>query len=236
MKVLPWSHSAMNDFETCAKAYFHKRIAKDVVETQGDAAAWGDEAHKFIEYELKRQNGTTLAPEQLDAIAKGKLMYFNTYMPWIDTLFAMEPDQLLPEQQLAINKELQPCDWMDKRVWCRGIIDVLLIKGDRARAIDWKTGKRKPNSRQLKLFALLIFIHYPQVMKVKTDFIWLATNEIDSEHFTRNQEAELWQEFLPSLAAYNKAFKEETFPPKKSGLCAGWCPVTSCENWRPKRR
>lgn len=552
MKVLPWSHSALNDFTTCPKAFYHKRIAKDVVETQGDAAAWGDEAHKFIEYEIKRQKGDLPTQEQQEAIIKGKLTHFNTYVPWIETLFAMKPDLLLPEQQLSIGRDLKPCDWMAKGVWCRGIIDVLLIKGDRARAIDWKglaldtplptpwgwttmgdvqvgdllfsksgeqctvvgksqvknlrcyellfddtskvvcdeehlweladgvvrgiqdipggshikvteplaipdvalpidpyvlglwlaegkhtsgeitkpdaevwaevqrrgyavshdysekaqdgkcqvrtvyglrgrlkslgvlgnkhipfpylrsgytqrlallqglmdgdgnanshrkqavftttdkaisdqvmelllslgqrpnqstvtargfgvetvaypiafrpiginpfllprkrdricpswgvgrsstrrvvsitevpsvptqciavdsidhtflcsksmipthnTGKRKLNSRQLKLFALLVFIHYPEVMQVKTDFIWLATNEIDSEKYSRDQEAELWQEFLPDLAAFNRAFKEETFPPKKSGLCAGWCPVTSCENWRPKRR
>ena len=104
-----------------------------------------------------------------------------------------------------------------------------------AYALDWKTGKRKPDSQQLRLFALLVFAHYPHVQECKTEFVWLKTGERDDAVYRREQEAEMWQPFLPSLARYNAAFKQEMWAPRKSGLCRGWCPVTSCEFWSPKK-
>lgn len=226
----------MGDFENCPKSFYEKRITKSVRDTQGEEATWGDHVHKFFEYTIKSMQGLPLDAVQTTLILQGnEEPALTKYLPIIQSLFAMEPDVMIAENQMAINKAIQPCDWFAKDVWCRGIIDVMLIKGNRARAIDWKTGKRKFNSRQLKLFALMVFIHYPQVMECKTDFVWLKTGEIDSETYKREQEAELWQEFLPSLAKYNAAFKAEIFPPRKSGLCNGWCPVTSCEFWQPKR-
>lgn len=235
MRPIAWSHSAMGDFESCPKSFYHKRIAKDVKDVQGEEATWGDQVHKFFEAVINEMNGLPLSAVQTTMVLQGKEGYLKKYLPYIELLFSMKADEMVAEKQMAINRELKPCDWFAKDVWCRGIIDVLLVKGHRARAIDWKTGKRKQNSRQLKLFALLVFLFYPEVTECKTDFVWLKTDEIDSETYYRSQEADLWQEFLPSLAKYNAAFKAEIFPPKKSGLCNGWCPVTSCEFWAPKR-
>lgn len=235
MKPIAWSHSAMGDFESCPKSFYHKRIAKDVKDSQGEEATWGDLVHKFFEHTINLKKGLLLTEAQQKIVDQGNEGVLQKYLPYIDLLFAMKADALIAEKQMAINRALQPCDWFAPDVWCRGIIDVLLVKGHRARAIDWKTGKRKMNSKQLKLFALFVFLFYPEVTECKTDFIWLKTDEIDTETYCRSQEADLWQEFLPSLAKYNAAFKAEIFPPKKSGLCNGWCPVTSCEFWAPKR-
>ena len=229
-----WSHSSLSDFESCPRAYYEKRIVKSVKDTQGVAAAWGEQVHTYFEYDVKRRNGTPITAEEEKCIATNAPN--SAYAaPLLDTLFEMQADAVHPELELAIDKAFKPCAWDAPEVWCRGIIDVLLIKGTRARALDWKTGKRKLDSRQLKLFALLIFAHFPEIAQCKTDFVWLKTSEIDSAVYTRAQEGELWQEFLPLLTQYKVAFKTEIFPPKRSGLCNGWCPVTSCENWRPKR-
>ena len=34
---------------------------------------------------------------------------------------------------------------------------------------------------------------------------------------------------------YAQAFKTDTWQPRPSGLCNGWCPVKTCEFWQPKR-
>lgn len=236
---LPWSHSAMSDFLNCPKQYYHKRVAKDVQDTQGEAALWGDQVHKFFEASILAAYGeeveadiiwSTLRLQGLDPTES-----FEVYRPYLDAVLALPHDTILPERQYAINRALTPCDWTAPDVWCRGIIDVLLLKGDKAYALDWKTGKRKPDSKQLKLFALLVFIHHPETNSVKTGFVWLQTGETDYETYTRAQEAELWQEFLPDLARYTAAFRQDMWTPRKSGLCRGWCPVTTCEFWEPKR-
>lgn len=236
LKPTAWSFTALSDFENCPKQFYHKRVAKDVKDEMGDAALWGDNVHKFFEYSILHHQGLPIEAVEATSILQGAEAEFALYKPYLEAVLALPVDELFAERQYAITKHLVPCDWFAKDVWCRGIIDVLAIKGSKAYALDWKTGKRKPNSRQLKLFALLVFLHHPQIDTVKTEFVWLKTGERDTETYTRSQEAELWQEFVPSLARFKAAFKAEVFPPRTSGLCNGWCPVTQCEHWKPKRK
>jgi hypothetical protein len=81
----------------------------------------------------------------------------------------------------------------------------------------------------------MVFAHYEDIQVVNTAYFWLADKARDSETYTRGQVPELWNEFLPDLHQYKKAAKTMTFNPKPSGLCNGWCPVTGCEFWKPKR-
>lgn len=223
MKPLAWSHSALNDFNTCPKAYFHKRIAKDVVDTAGEAAMWGDRVHKAFEAYLKGYKaGAILDPE------------LEIYQGYLDNI-AARPGEMYVEMQLAINKKLEPCDWFAKDVWMRGIIDVLHVNGTVGTVLDHKTGKPKSDPRQLKLFALLVFIHFPEVVQCDSEFQWLKFGTTDSASYLRSQEGGLWQELLPDLLRYRTAFKLEVFNPRPSGLCNGWCPVKQCQHWKPKR-
>lgn len=223
MKPIAWSHSALQDFNTCPKAFYHKRIAKDVKESQGEAAMWGDRVHKAFEVYLQgAEAGVMLDPE------------LEIYHGMLDDV-RRKPGELFAEQKLAINKRLQPCDWFDKDVWMRGIIDVLIKDGATAWVLDWKTGKQKDDPRQLKLFALLVFIHHPEVRNCITEFRWLRTGNTTGATYFRHQESNLWGEMLPDLLRYKMAFKHEIFVPRQSGLCNGWCPVQQCEYWKPKR-
>lgn len=222
MKPQAWSHTALNNFLTCPRQFYHLRVAKDVQDSKNEAALWGDRVHKAFEARLR--DGTALPPE---------LGIYEGYCAAIAK--QAEGKTLLVEQQYAIDRNLQPCDWFSKEVWCRGIVDVLVVNGARAKVLDHKTGKRKPDFRQLKLFALLTFIHHPQVDTVDTAFSWIKERALDSEVFTRDQIPALWQEFLPDLQAYRTAFKTETWTPRESGLCRGWCPVKQCMFYKDKR-
>jgi hypothetical protein len=229
----------MSDFLNCPKQYYHKRVAKDVQDSQGEAALWGDQVHKFFEASILQFNGEQPAADEIWATLHLQGMdpdeSFKVYMPYLESVLGLPRDVILPERQYAIGKDLKPCDWFDKEVWCRGIIDVLILKGDKAYALDWKTGKRKEGSKQLRLFALMVFLHHPEIQSVKTGFVWLKEGLSDYETFHRREEADLWQSFVGDLAKYNAAFKADVWTPRKSGLCKGWCPVTGCEFWEPKR-
>jgi hypothetical protein len=224
---LPWSFSALlSDFKNCPLAYYRKRIAKDVDDPPNAAGAYGDRAHKAFEAYLNALKAG--APIPLDE-------EFEQYKNYLDRI-ACTPGEMHVECKYAISRELQPCDFFEKGVvWARAIIDVLHLDGTTARAIDHKTGKRKPDTTQLKLSALFIFIHHPEIEVVKTAYFWLKENKLDKAVFHRSQEAELWASFVPDLLAYKRAFHTMTFKPKPSGLCNGWCPVTDCEYWKPKR-
>lgn len=217
-KPLPWSFSSLNKFVTCPNQYLETKILKNFKDEPGETALWGTYIHKCIE----------------DAVNDGAAVPDNAkiYMPqvWIaiDGLQGAHA-----EVELALNSSQQPCAW--ETAWVRGIIDLLKIKGNEAKAIDWKLGKIKPDSKQLKLFALLVFHHHPEVDIVHTSFEWLQFKTHTRESFTRDQIPELWNVFVGDLTQYARAFKTDTWQKRPSGLCNGWCPVESCQHWRPKK-
>lgn len=215
-KMPAWSYSSLTKFETCPKQYYHIKVAKDVVEKPTEATIWGERVHKHLEDRVKY--GTPL-PDIL-----------RNYEKFVQPI-ADKPGIKLVEQQFAINAAMQPTGWFAEDAWCRGIVDVGILSGSKGVLLDYKTGKRKPESSQLKLFAALAFAHYESLKTVHTGFIWLKDNKMDTETFTRDGVAMVWQEFLPRVQRLERAYKENKFIPKPSGLCRAWCPVprSKCE-------
>jgi hypothetical protein len=146
------------------------------------------------------------------------------YAKYVDKIFTYEGKRVV-EERMAINNNFRPTKWMAKDVWCRGIIDIGVVGSNKAYLLDWKTGKRKPDSDQLMLFAALAFAHYPWIDTVVTGFIWLKDSKFDKEVFTRDQITEIWNEFLPRLQRLEISFTDNKWQAKPSGLCKNWCPV-----------
>ncbi len=220
MKPPAWSYSSLNAFETCPRQFYHYKVAKDVKEPANEAAAWGNRFHEAADRFFKTRE---LAAEM------------EQYRPYLEGFVEFgKGATLLSEQKLAINRDLMPCDWFAKDVWCRGIVDVLTMRESTGMAYidDHKSGKKKPDSGQLKLFSLLVFAHYPRVQIATTSYRWLqhigTPEERTTEFHYRSQEHELWGDFLPRLKQFAHAFKTETFTPRPSGLCRKWCAVTEC--------
>lgn len=222
MTMPSWSHTALTNFENCPKKFYHLRVAKDVTDTPGEAALWGQRVHTFLENRVR--DGTPLPPElqEYESIVQ-------KIMPSDDNV------EVLIEKQLAINRAFQPCAWDAEDVWCRGIVDFGLLKPGKALLLDWKTGKRKQDNDQLQLFALLGFAHYPHVNFISTGFIWLKESKIDVNHFDRKEIPTLWQTFLPRVSRMERAYENNEWPVKPSGLCRAWCPVISCQYNGKKR-
>lgn len=210
MKMPPWSYSSLTAFETCPRQYKHVKITKDVVEIKHEATTWGSTVHKHLED--RARDGTPLP----QAIAQ--------YEPIIAPIANSRGDKLI-EQQFALSSDLKPTTWTAENAWCRGIVDIGVLTSKQAVLLDWKTGKRKTDSSQLKLFAGMAFAHYESVTTVVTGFIWLKANKVDKQRFEREDVPLIWGEFLPRVKRMERAFAEDKFPPKPSGLCGKWCPV-----------
>lgn len=217
-----WSYSSLTKFETCPRQYYLTRVAKKVVETQGEAAKEGDAVHKAFEDSVKTQQPL---PEK--------------YSQWQPILMKINSakGKREPELRIALNKSFQPVKWFDKTAWCRGIVDISIENGNKAIALDYKTGKRKPESTQLMLFAALLMHQKPYLERVTTGFVWLKDKKIDRDRFTRDQLGIIWQEFVPRVQRLEQAYDKDKWVPRPSGLCNGWCPVgrANCEFWREKR-
>jgi hypothetical protein len=220
---LPWSHTALNGFETCARQFEEVKVLRNYQDTQNEAALWGDAFHKAAEKWIGAE--VAGAPIPLPDIVQNYHGYLRQFVD--------RPGDTYVERQYALDRQLAPCDFLDppgtKRVWCRGIIDVLTLLGKEAWVDDHKTGKRKVDNQQLVIFALLVFYHHPEIETVHTAFHWVKTNEKDSKSFHRSQIAELWATLTPKLERYKAAFHSGIFPPRPSGLCKRHCPVDTCE-------
>lgn len=219
--MVAWSHTSLKQFLTCPRQYQEIRVLKNFKEEDSVRNIWGNRVHGAFEAALK--DGSKLPPDM------------DVWNPLLDG-FRKLRGQLHVENQLALTEGFQPCDWWAKDTWVRGVIDALWVRNDGvAQAVDWKTGKRKLDSDQLALFALLVFHHYPAVNEVRTMFVWLKTGQSDMNTYHRKQIPELWQLFLTNVKRLESCMQTGTWVPRTSGLCSEWCPVVTCQ-FNGKRR
>jgi hypothetical protein len=215
VKKPAWSYSALTAFETCPRRYHLTRVAKTVPDPPGEAALWGTEVHKHLE--LRAKDSTPL-PETLKYLE-----------PMMAKILDKPHDELYVEKQYCLNADMQPVAWFAKDAWCRGVVDLGLRKGKKVLVLDHKTGKRKPDSDQLQLFAALVMTEDKAIDAVTTGFLWLKDRKIDREQFTRDDIPTIWQNFIPRVRRLESAFEKDRWEAKPSGLCKNWCPCTTCE-------
>ena len=51
----------------------------------------------------------------------------------------------------------------------------------------------------------------------------------------RDQSKELWGKFTPTLRQMLEAYETDVWQPRQNFRCYGFCPLTDCEFWKPKR-
>lgn len=224
MKSTPaWSYSSLKTFQSCPKKYYHLRVAKDVIEPQGEAALYGTRAHKAAEEYLR--DGKDLEPE------------FEFMRKHLDTL-AKIPGTHMYEFKLALNKELRPREFFAQDVWFRGVVDLLIISEDRtsARIIDYKFGKSKnADTSQLQLMALAVFKNFPTVERAKAGLLFCAEDKLIPTKYDQEDAPIMWSEWISETKRLEAAYESGVWNASPSGLCRGWCPVEKCAHWQPRR-
>lgn len=206
-----WTYSQLEKFETCPKQFYHVRVLRDVSEPPTEHTIWGERVHTAMEERVRDSKPLPTGMEHWEGIA---------------SKLAALPGDKYCEVQMAIDRAFQPAEW--KSAWSRGIADLLIVNGKQAGTFDYKTGKRKP-SEQLMLYAGYTFAQFPEVEQVETCFVWLKEKKLDRQIFTRDDIPTIWDAFLPRVAKLESAHERGKWPARPSGLCKGWCAVTSCE-------
>lgn len=211
---MPLSFSRLSTFEQCETKFEHLYVRKSVVDAGGVASIYGDRVHKQLEdYGRAKISGAPIT--DVTEITK--------HMGLVDVILK-QPGEKYFEHQMALTKDKSACGWMDKDVWLRAIADVLVVNGDKAMVVDWKTGKVKDNPLQLRLFAAVVFEQYPEVQRVSTMFVWLAHNHVTELIFERHMLADMWNTILPRMLAVQSAVDLGVYKSKPSGLC-NYCPA-----------
>jgi len=217
--TLTHSYSAIKLYENCPYRYYRQRVAKDIVDEGGEASRYGERIHKYLEDRLRD------AAELPQEAARYEVLCQSVER-------AAAGGQLLIENELCLNEQLQPTGWWDADAWLRSKLDILVVKGNNATVMDWKTGKRRPDFFQMQIFAVQVFKHFPEVKAVGTSLVWLKDMALDSETYLREDMNNVWAEIMGKVRRIYQSLEHDNWPARPSGLCR-YCPVRhDCDSAR----
>ena len=219
MTKLAHSYTAIKQYNSCPKRYYHQRITKEVKDQPGAATVYGERVHKQLEDYLKAP--ANALPAESAALKPLCDMF---------TEQVQGSGQILVEQEYTLNSNLEPTNWFAPDAWLRFKLDVLVVRDNNTAIVaDWKTGKRRPDFDQLEMFAVAVFKFWPEVTKVSSLFIWTKENAIDKEIYRREHEDAMWTKLMTNIHRIEKSLETDNWPAKPSGLCK-FCPCKGfCE-------
>jgi hypothetical protein len=191
------------------------KIAKDYIEKETEAMLYGTLFHEAAENFVKND---TPIPEKFKYAEAALISLKN------------KPGKKLCEYKLGLTEDLEPCGFFDENVWFRGIADLIILDGDTAWVVDYKTGKsaRYADKGQLELMALATFKHFPEVKKVKAGLLFVIAKALIKDSYDSTAAPILWKKWLADYARMEKALETDTWNPRPSGLCRQHCAVIDC--------
>ena len=220
MADFTWSFSSLKEYINCPKKYQEVRILKNYSFVDTPQTIYGKEVHTALE--LYVRDGKPLAKN------------YMRFKKMVDALIAI-PGVKYPEYKMALTKKMEQCDFDDENRWVRGIADLVIVDGDQAYIIDYKTGSNKyPDTKQLKLMAVMAFVCFPKVNKIKAGLLFCMKNSFVQESYTREDIHKSWKSFQTPLDRLTNSYTFNTWTPNPTPLC-GWCPVETCSHHRPRR-
>lgn len=193
-------------------------MAKDVKDEGSVATIYGQEVHKAAEEYVKKA---------MPIPAK-----FSYIKDFIDVLKGI-PGEKHCELKLGVRKTdtgFEACDFFDADVWMRGIVDLLIVNGDKGFIVDYKTSKnaKYADTKQLDLMAGAAFVHFPSLNRLKSALAFVVSNEFVRREHVREDMDKYLNTFSPQLERLEGAHSTGVWNPVSGPLCR-FCPVKSCE-------
>jgi CRISPR/Cas system-associated exonuclease Cas4 (RecB family) len=214
-KIPAWSYSSIKLYDQCPKKFYHLRVAKDVTEPPTDAILYGKEFHSAAEHYVRDD---VPIPSQ-----------FSFVKSTLDSLKQLEGIKHC-EFEMGLTENLEPCGFKDPKVWWRGIADLLIINGNEARCVDYKTGKsaKYADTDQLELMALAIFKFFPEVKKVKGGLLFVISKNFIKDSYDAEKQDKMWVKWIAEHNRMKFSYANNVWNPRPSGLCKKYCPVLEC--------
>ena len=219
---MPLSFSRLSTFEQCPAQFDYLYVSKRVQNTMNEASEYGDRVHKVLEAygnAIVAGSEATVAAVALEDSLEAK-QSLERWGPLVEKITSRNGDKYF-EHQMSVNRQLQPVDWFAKDVWIRSIADVLVVDGDTAYCLDYKTGKVKENPTQLQLFAAMVMWHFPQVTKVKTSFVWLKFDQVTNAVYERRFLDALWRALEPRFDKVQEVIDLGVLTPSQAACALG---------------
>lgn len=228
-KITNWSFSRWQEYVLCPFKAYCKVILK-LKEPGGPAMDNGNEKHSLAEAfvgakvpemgynESPRSKEFTAA---LKKAASGKLpTSLETFAEEFKTLRAKKYQT---EIQLCFRKDWSMTRWDDwNGVWLRVKIDAHSVQDRRGVMADYKTGKKYPekHDKSLELYALAMFIMYPQLETVTAALWYLDIGEETVHEFNRSEVEKLKKQWEKDTF---RMLNDQRFTPKPSNFACRYC-------------
>ena len=216
---IAWSYSSIKTFEQCPKKYYHLKILKDIKDSGNTATIYGQEVHKAAEDYVK--DGTPI-PEKF------------AYIRGVVERIGSQEGKKYTELKMGLSKTEEgyaPCKFLGKDVWWRGIADVVVINGNTAYSIDYKTSKnaRYADTKQLDLIAGALFTWFPQLDTIRSALVFVVSGDVVKKDHYREHMNKYLNTFESALDRLDNAEQSAVWNAVTGPLCR-FCPVVSCEH------
>lgn len=197
LRYAPWSISKADTLERCPSQFHYRYVLKEKEARKGTQALVGVSAHAIQEFALLRQPThevlVSYAQEQMEqdgltgaekTEVAGKLPGISDFVKNIQAIkAAYGVRRELIEHKLAMNAQLEGCDFNDPTRLIRGVLDYGLDTSSGVfLLIDHKSGKRKPiqqHSVQFYVYMAMIIANYPDVLGVQSAINYFGAPELD---------------------------------------------------------
>ena len=162
------SHSSADRFQTCPYAYEREKLIKDVPYTETEATSWGTRCHDYLERFVKGEE-VNLSELMMDDLT-----------PVMQYMRDFPADYKNAETEWAFNRRGEMCDFNDPDAMFGGYTDFEAVTRDKGWVCDYKSGKRHTKFEQVELYALTLWLRYPQVNQINVMYMWLKDRTPDT--------------------------------------------------------
>lgn len=211
-----WSYSSISLFSQCPQKYYRMRVKKDIVEPPQDHLMYGTAVHKAAEDYVR--DGTPIPAK------------FGFIQEQLDKLVAIEGTKYC-EYEMGLDRNLQPCGFRSEESWWNGIADLIIINGEKAYLVDYKTSKssKYADTKQLELLSLAIFKHFPQVKKIKAGLLFVVAKDFVKVEYTADGALNgAWLKWISETGRLEMAIQNDVWNAKPNFTCRSFCHVTDC--------
>ena len=201
--MITYSYSSLKTYEQCPQKFKFGRIDK-LPEPSGEAAERGKTLHSAIEANVKGE--TDILPIEIEHVR-----------PSINELKVMGAEA---EKEFAIDLDWKPVSFFDKKARFRGIIDIYAKNGEKAIVLDWKSGKVRDYSDQVRVYAAVSFALDDELQLVKPVIAFIDQKK-------EQEYPSIPREVYPSIRAdverrMSAIDNDSVYAPNPGFLCK-WC-------------
>lgn len=215
-RLRSWSFSTWDRFANgCKRRVRYQKIDK-LPDPPGPQMARGNRIHKQLEDYLLYENQPF--PSSFPKTPNSTINEM-----WREEVDALVEEGAEAEREIALSDTWEGVDW--RAGWLRLKVDASWVNRDKARIVDYKTGKIYDSSKkQLELYAVVFSHLHPKVKYIDAELWYLDQGEIIHMQLDRQSLGEKWSFWDEAGRAITT---EEEWEPSPSSWNCRYCPYAA---------